>query len=636
MKKTRILILLLLFAISSFAQLDTRSIIYKGRYDIYNKKYEDAIRKFNSVIVVKPELVEPYFFRGIAKYELKDYKGAEMDLLKVIEMNPFYISAYHYIGIVYGSMGDYNLGIKYLNKAIELSPYDASIFMSRGITKMQMKEIDVAIADFDTAIKLNNQLPELYLNKGIAFMIQDKYEDAITQFNKAIKLNVFFADAFARRGIAQMELKDKDASIKDLTHAIKLDSKNTVFYYWRAQVYYDNLEFDKAIVDYDKVIAMNPNNALVYFNRAVIRADVGLYNDAIDDYNKVIELNPENVIPYYNKASINMNNKQFKEAIKDLSDAIKVFPEFSQAYEMRAYAKSKIGNDKGSYLDSRKAEQLSKNKSKLDTNNFKKLLEFDDDFYSTKAHEKVDVLFGDIVFTVVKKSYQEEKQFKKYYYDFIEDLNALIPKEYKIVIATTTTTNKFSDEELLKFKKLIDQIPIDKQGYLYFAKAIAEKELKNYNKSAENLEILLISNKNFAPAEICLANIMHQKRNLDNIISDCKINVEIDGMNSEYNTKNSKGYYTSIVDAYSKISYKNEIVNYNLGNLYSELNQPYTAIFYYNKAIEKNKSLSYAYFNSGLNNIKIKLNDKACIDFSRAGELGLTKAYELIEKFCTK
>ena len=634
MKKTRILILLLFIAISSFAQLDTRSIIYKGRYDIYNKKFQDAIKKFNSVIVVKPDLVEPYFFRGIAKYELKDYKGAEMDLLKVIDMNPFYISAYHYIGIVYGSMEDYNIGLKYLNKALELSPYDASIFMSRGITKMQMKNIDAAIEDFNAAMKLNNQLPELYLNKGIAFMIQDKYDDAITQFNKAIKLNVFFADAFARRGIAQMELKDKDAAIKDLTHALKLDSKNTVFYYWRAHVYYENMEFDNAIADYDKVIEMNPNNALVYFNRAVIRADIGLYNDAIADYNKVIELNPENVIPYYNKASINMNNKQYREAIKDLSDAISVFPEFSQAYEMRAYAKSKIGDDKGSYLDNIMAEKMSDAKSKLDTNNFKKLLEFDDDFYSTKAHEKVDVLFGDIVFTLVDKNYQEEKEFKKYYYDFLEDINSLIPKGYKLVISTKS--NNFTDEKLQEIKQSINEIPIDKRGYIYFVKAIIEKELKNYNQAVENLDILLISNKNFAPAEICYANILHQKRDLDNIISDCKINVEIDGINSEYNTKDKEGYYTSIVDAYSKISDKNEIVNYNLGNLYSELNQPYTAIFYYNKAIESNKDLSYAYFNRGLNNIKIKLNEKACLDFSRAGELGLTKAYNLIEKFCSK
>ena len=624
-----------MIAAISFAQLDTRNIIYKGRHDIYNKKYQEAIKKFNSVIVVKPELVEPYFFRGIAKYELKDYKGAELDLLKVIDMNPFYISAYHYIGIVYGSMSDYNLGIKYLNKAIELSPYDASIFMSRGITKMQMKEIDAAIEDFNTAIKLNSQLPELYLNKGIAFMIKDKYEDAILQFNKAIKLNVFFADAYARRGIAQMELKDKETAIKDLSHAIKLDSKNTVFYYWRAHVYYDNLEFDKAIADYDKVIQMNPNNALVYFNRAVIRADVGLYNDAIDDYDKVIELNPQNLIPYYNKASINLNNKQYKDAIKDLSDAIVIFPEFSQAYEMRAYAKSKIGDEKGSYLDNKIAEKLSSQnfKSKIDTSKFKTLLEFDDDFYTTKAFSKVDVLFGDIVFTIVKKNYQEEKQFKKYYYDFIEDLNTLIPKDYKIVIATKT--NIFSDKELIEFKKLLDNIPIDEQGYIYFAKAIVAKELKNYNKAAQNLDVLLISHKNFAPAEICLANIMHKKRDLDNIISDCKIKVEIDGMNSEYNTKDSQGYYTSIVDAYSKISDKNEIVNYNLGNLYSELNQPYTAIFYYNKAVEANKNLSYAYFNRGLNKIKIKLNEKACVDFSRAGELGLTKAYELIEKFCS-
>ena len=635
MKKSRILILVfILIAISSFSQLDTRNIIYKGRYDIYNKQYHDAIKKFNSVITVKPELVEPYFYRGIAKYELKDYKGAELDLLKVIDMNSFYISAYHYVGIVYGSMSDYNLAIKYLDKAIDLSPYDASILLSRGITRLQMKDTESAIEDFNKAIKLNNQLPELYLNKGVAYMVKDDYESAIVQFNKAIKLNVFYADAYARRGLANLELKKTDLAKKDLSHAIKLDSKNSVYYYWRAHLYYENMEFDNAIADYDKVLSINPNNALVFFNRAIIKADIGLYNEAIEDYNKVIELNPENIIPYYNKATIRINNKEYGKAIDDLTAAINVFGEFSQAYEMRSFAKRKIGDERGAWIDSRTAEKISKEygASNIDTSNFKKLIEFEDDFYSTKPREKNVNAFGNIVFSIVKKTQQQNKHLTKYYYDFLEDVNSLITNDYKIVLKIEG--NNISDSDLVSLNNEMKDVPIDKDSYIYFIRAVIEKELKNYNQAAENLALLLESNKDFIPAKISIANIIYKKLDYENNVSDYNIRVEIDGMNSEYKTKSGEEHYMSVVDAYSKVSNKNEIVDFNLGNLYSEINQHFTAIYYYSKAIDENADLSYAYFNRGMSNIKINQNKKACFDFSKAGELGVSKAYNLIEKYC--
>jgi tetratricopeptide (TPR) repeat protein len=630
------ILLILLFTTSAFAQLDTKSIIYKGRYDIFNKEYQHAIEKFNSVITVKPELVEPYFYRAIAKYELKDYKGSEKDFLKVIAMNSFYISAYHYLGIVYSSMSDYNLALKNFDKALELSPYDASIFLSRGITKLQIKNTNGAIEDFDKALKLNAQLPELYLNKGIAYMLKDDNNEAVNQFNKAINLNVFYADAFARRGIANLELKNKEIALEDLSQAIKLESKNSIFYYWRAHLYYEEMLFDKAIADYDRVISFNPNNALVYFNRALIKAEIGLYNDAIEDYDKVIELNPQNLIPYFNKAIIRINSKDYLNAISDLDGAISVYPNFSKALEMRSMAKSKLGDEKGAYLDKLKAEKIVNEglDNALDTNDFNKLLEFDDDFLSTKVREKNINKIDDIVFTIVEKAESEKLELKKYYYNFKEDVNELIEGDYKIILSTKS--NNISKDELLALKKEFETKTIDENAYVYFLKGIIETELKNYNQAIENFKLILLSNKDFAPAQLCFSNIIKHKIEYENDISNLEISVKIDGMQSNYNVQNNQDFNFALLDNYSKIKEKNEIVNYNLGNYYANKEQYYTAIFYYNKAINENNKLSSAYFNRGLCFIKIKQNEKACENFSKAGKLGIIKAYDLIEKYGKK
>lgn len=47
-----------------------------------------------------------------------------------------------------------------------------------------------------------------------------------------------------------------------------------------------------------------------------------------------------------------------------------------------------------------------------------------------------------------------------------------------------------------------------------------------------------------------------------------------------------------------------------------------------------NPEYASAYFNRGLVKIDLKQKDNACLDFSRAGELGLTEAYVAIKKYC--
>jgi len=54
------------------------------------------------------------------------------------------------------------------------------------------------------------------------------------------------------------------------------------------------------------------------------------------------------------------------------------------------------------------------------------------------------------------------------------------------------------------------------------------------------------------------------------------------------------------------------------------------------KAIELKPDFKEAYYNRGLNKLIINDNDKegACLDWSKAGELGYSEAYELIREYC--
>ena len=75
-------------------------------------------------------------------------------------------------------------------------------------------------------------------------------------------------------------------------------------------------------------------------------------------------------------------------------------------------------------------------------------------------------------------------------------------------------------------------------------------------------------------------------------------------------------------------------IQFNLGNLYCLSSQLVNAIECYGKAIAQYPYMGDAYFNRGLVLIYLKDKEKGCIDLSRAGELGLEDAYNVISRYC--
>ena len=628
-------ILLAIFSliyIVSFSQLDTKNLIIKARLNIYNQNYTEALQTLNSIINIKPELVEPFFYRGVIKYQLNDMLGAEADLSKTISMNPYYTSAYHYLSIVKSSQQDYNSAINNIDKAIELSPYNASMHLTKGIIYLQIQETNKAIISFKKAEELNNQLPEIYLNIGVAYLIEKKYNKAIDNLNKAIKLNVFFADAYARKAIVYLEKEKLDSALTQINYAIKLDKKKSIYYYWRANIKYKKPDFDGTIKDYDKVIELNPENTLAYYNRAIIKTEIGLYNDAIDDYTKVNELEPNNLLAYYNKGTIYYNQKDYKNLLAEMNKAIEIYPEFSQAYKLRSIAKESLGNKKGAYKDMLMANKLNSNKSIIDTNKLNKIISFNDNFSLSFGNKKIRTSFKNIEYKIVKKTYKQTEFLKKYSLNDIDNLNKFLPKGYKIIL----TENKpgLSQDEKLVIYDYLNNTPIDSKNYVSFLKSIINIELKNYKSAKSDLN--KINKSNFFPAKLTVAILQEKLNELNNNVTKTNSIININGVDSKYESINNKPStnFNNIIESYSTLNKENAIVNFNLGNIYNNKGEYYTSTHYYTKCIETDEDFAYAYYNRGKNYIILKEVKNACADFSKSGELGIEESYKLINKYC--
>ena len=88
-------------------------------------------------------------------------------------------------------------------------------------------------------------------------------------------------------------------------------------------------------------------------------------------------------------------------------------------------------------------------------------------------------------------------------------------------------------------------------------------------------------------------------------------------------------YLTSAIELEPSFAY----AYYNRGTLYAMTNDLHAALVDFDKAIAIDESLAEAWYNRGLVLVLLNRMDDAFRDLSRAGELGIYSAYNIIKRF---
>lgn len=657
LKKSLLSLLLVFVALStSYAQYDLDHFYYLGRQSLIDGKYSQAIENFNILSNLDSTCFEAYFFRGIAKYNLGDFVGAQRDFDKTIHFNPIYTPAYHYRAITLSRIGKYDLALKDLEEAVDLRPSYTGLYFSRGVTYFLSQQFDKAIKDFNMFLRKEPKAGDAYLNRGASYLYLGDTTKALNDYNKAISLNKFDPEGYVRRSRIYALRNELLPAIEDLNTAIRLDTANSFAFFNRAILRYENKDISGALNDFEKVLQEEPGNALTLYNRAIIRAQVGDYVNALDDYDRVLAINPNNVLVYFNRAAVFMELGRYRDAMDDYSKAINLYPDFAKAYMNRAYAKSQLGQFNSSRQDYEIAQKkISEYKAQTSdstgyaafvdtTQKYDKLLALDADFAKKDfdnellQNRDVDIRLKPLFkFAISSNSDMGSWLTKKYYNS---DLEAFI-KESPIMIqfAAEKGTPSLTGQKMLE--DVNKELRINRSSSNLFAKALLETDNKQFNtalvcydeaieKSPDNLFYYI--NRGVLQAEMI------------DFISSIENNVQILTLDNTNTTRTrvqdqvKRNYdYTPALHDMTKAVQLNPnfpYIYYNLGNLYCLSDDLPESISQYSKAIELYPYFGEAFYNRGLVLIYLKDKEKGCIDLSMAGELGIEDAYSVIKKYC--
>lgn len=208
MRIQRIIILVLFISLSSTIQAQYRNyFLQAGRTAIINDKYIEAISLLNMELKLDSNSHLAYFLRGIAKYYLEDFVGAEQDYTKTLELAPYFSDAYFNRAAVRSQQKKFESSLEDYSMAIRTDSTNPRIFFGRAQTYLNLKKYKEAIDDCNKTIQLKLSLESVYILRGTAKSGLELFKEAQADINKAINYNPENIISLIQRGNIYTELQ---------------------------------------------------------------------------------------------------------------------------------------------------------------------------------------------------------------------------------------------------------------------------------------------------------------------------------------------------------------------------------------------------------------------------------------------
>ncbi len=636
------------------AQIDTDNVTLMGRSAIGADDYLTAIHYFNQVIEAKPFLNRPYYYRAYAKFCLDDYRGAEEDCSRAIAINPYQAEVYQLRGLCRIRNGEYAAAVQDYTRTLEELPDDQGSLYNRGLCLLELKRYDEASADMDRLLSRWPGFLRAYTVQAQVRFAEGDTLKGMVWIDSLLARNANNAEAWSFKGRYALDKKSYAEADSCLTKALALRSSNYDDYVARALARHGMNRFGLAIADYDRAIELVPQHFVAHYNRGLLRALVGDDNRAIEDFTFVIDLEPDNTLAVYNRALLRQQTGDYSGAIADFSELIRQYPDFLYGYVARAECRRKAGDIRGALSDEsvvakanldlvygkrkRRPVKEVRKRSERSLERYDQLVDNADNDSTGSRFGRLlsNDLFGRVQnkkterkllppFCLTMKTPVEEKGYKPV--AFLPELARLANRwpgaalNFAAGTATGQHAADASPQSSIAHRRppqatVADSLLIEavacSDAYDY-AEALKLLDRAEKAMSGESDELLLRLQK-----AGLLYRSLHTTRDIAAPSSGKEGNLLLLALGE--------------LKRAQLLSPGNQYILYNTGCIYAAMNEPQKALECFTKALETDIRFAEAYFNRGVIRLELGEKEAAQNDLSRAGELGLYRAYALLKQ----
>lgn len=656
-------ILVCCMSMGAMAQLNTDRITAIGRNALYFDDYVLSIQYFNQVIKIKPYLSEPYLLRAIAKIQLGDYVGAEMDCDAAILRNPFQPGAYYTRGFIYRQTGQLEKAEKDFSEALVFAPENKTYIAMRADVLAELEQYERAMQDIDHLLHREPQSAALHFEKGSICLRSQDTVCAQESFRQATTYDSQNPANWSALGLVLLMQDKEDEALQSLSKSIEHGSKWAGDYINRGIIYYRKHNYRSALADYDKAVALSPKDAQCYYNRGVLRQELGDYNRALEDLTQAINYAPEQIEIYYQRAMVQMQLRQWEEALSDFNTIMERYPYFLPAYYLAAQAETSLGHDKEAYTLRQQAYELEQKKDSIQSlrtsmqmassqpqqrdrrKEFSALAaqnqeaseeenKYDSETRGTVQKRYTDVVNEPNILLSYYVTPTTSLRQTNYSHATVDSYNnqQLLPSPLRFTTQEMTLSAEMVNQHFAQISSLSQQIDLINQmasasastkqllSAAYIARALEFALVQDYSSALDDVTRAIMMDGDLYFAYFCRANWRYKLLEYKRAMGESMESADFELMMRDYD------YVIKHMPDFS-------FAYYNKANMLCIQQDFRAAIDYYTQAIKVDGDFAEAYFNRGLTYIFINETEKGLEDLSKAGEKGIYQAYNLISRF---
>jgi tetratricopeptide (TPR) repeat protein len=659
------------------SQVNAEQVMTIGRNVLSMDEYILAIHYFNLAIKAKPYMAEPYYFRGLAKLMLDDYKGAEEDCSEAISRNKFITEAYKVRGFARQRLDKDSLALLDYKQGLSYSPIDKYFLYYKGSAETTLKHYEAADSTFSTLLRYYPRFDGAYSERARLNLQRGDTVQAIDDLDTAIKLNKNETYPYLMRAEVKAAQHLWEEARDDMDRTIELLPKETGLYINRAYIRYNADDYFGAMSDYNYALELEPDNMIARYNRALLRYEIRDLYAAEEDFTAVLKQDPDNFHARYSRALIDMELNRNKQAVADLNLIAKKYPKFHNVYYALSQAYNNMGNNAKAIENYNKANNLVRAYVDNPHRNTLERPEIQAVTTNTSGYERhedetdqeVMERFNQLV-TVSSTQVASETAFKEGTKGKLQDRDMRIEPEpmYAISIYDNLTELRNSNnyfKELAALNKAayngmklyltnnpvtptdrddIDELfniansfsddsssrPVD-----YLDKGVALFLLKDYDAAVKALDKSLELKKDFTVAYMLRGYVKYMQGKMEErLLAENSDDKDSDMKHQMAMASATASLQSAMEDFDHAIEYDPSLVYawFNRGCIYYELEDFTSALSCFSKALELNADFGEAYFNRGLTYLRLGNKNSGRSDLSKAGELGVMPSYNVLKK----
>jgi tetratricopeptide (TPR) repeat protein len=329
---------------------DPGGLFVKGKLDIAEKHFDEAIRSLRGAIDQQPDWAKAHFLLGSALALSGERTAARTELARALEIDATMVDARRLLADVHAALGEHEYAVEEGRRYLKERPNATSVRLRVAQSLVNLDRVDEALKEIEAVeesqrtAEVNYAIARIYLRKGRLDVARKYFEKALTEQPRHPEIlgSLLTIDSSegrtgesAQRIKAALAEEPNSAALQQLAGRLAvLENQN-----------------DAAEVAFKKAIELDPNLMSSYRLLAQFYARTGRTGETIGTYEKALEIKQDQPQIHHFLGVLYEFGGERDKAVKHYEDAIRYEPNLGEAKNNLAYLFAEKGENLDRALD---------------------------------------------------------------------------------------------------------------------------------------------------------------------------------------------------------------------------------------------------------------------------------------------